>query len=63
MVSLAAQYAAALYAMAEGGQDSDPVWTEEARKTVQALGLDWDALQMTAEPASAKKLIAAKPAA
>ncbi|MFI6056256.1 hypothetical protein ACIBCO_40120 [Streptomyces violascens] len=54
------EYAAALYAMAEGGQDADPVRTQEARKTVQALGLDWDALQMTAEPASAKKLIAAK---
>ncbi|MFE9557147.1 hypothetical protein ACFYMW_11635 [Streptomyces sp. NPDC006692] len=59
-MGLREEYAAALYTMAEGGQDADPGRTDEARKTVQGLGLDWDALQMTAEPASAKKLIAAK---
>ncbi|MFF7635982.1 hypothetical protein ACFZB9_22975 [Kitasatospora sp. NPDC008050] len=54
------EYAAALYGMAEGGQDADPVRTEEARKTIAALGLDWDGLRMAAQPESAKKLIAAK---
>ncbi|MFI6056047.1 hypothetical protein ACIBCO_39005 [Streptomyces violascens] len=51
--------------MAEGSQEADPVHAEGARKTVQALvldatRLDWEALHMTVEPASAKKLIAAK---
>ena len=54
------EYAAALYRMARGGQGADQLRTEEARKTVAALGLDWDALGMSAEPESAKKLIAAK---
>ncbi|MDH6115343.1 hypothetical protein P3T36_007179 [Kitasatospora sp. MAP12-15] len=54
------EYAGALYRMAEGEQDADPVRTQEARKTIAALGLDWDALTMNAQPESAKKLIAAK---
>ncbi|MFE3186769.1 hypothetical protein ACFXKR_38855 [Streptomyces violascens] len=54
------EYAAALYRMAEGGQDADTVRTEEARKTVAALGLDWDVLKMNDEPESAQNLIAAK---
>lgn len=54
------EYASALYEMAKDGQDTDPVRTEEARKTITALGLDWDGLTMKDEPESAKKLIAAK---
>ncbi|MEY9947869.1 hypothetical protein ABH937_004972 [Kitasatospora sp. GAS1066B] len=54
------EYASALYEMAKGGPDTDRVRAAEARKTVTALGLDWDGLRMSDEPASAKKLIAAK---
>ena len=54
------EYASALYRMAKGGQDADRLRTEEARRTVTALGLDWDALRMGEEPESATKLIAAK---
>ncbi|MFI6685284.1 hypothetical protein [Streptomyces sp. NPDC050485] len=64
------EYASALYRMAKGepeadavrtgGPDSSAVRTEEARKTVAALGLDWEGLKMNDEPESAKKLIAAK---
>jgi hypothetical protein len=54
------EYAAALYTMAIGGADADRIRTEEARKTIAALGLGWEELAMNDEPESAKKLIAAK---
>lgn len=54
------EYAAALYRMAEGGSDADRVRTAEARRTIEALGLDWDDLGMKDEPESAVNLIAAK---
>lgn len=54
------EYAAALHTMAKGGQDTDQVRTAEARKTIAALGLDWDGLKMNDDSESAKKLIAAK---
>ncbi len=54
------EYASALYGMAKGDANADPVRTEEARKTIGALGLDWEGLNMHKDPESAKKLIAAK---
>jgi hypothetical protein len=54
------QYAAALFTMAAGGPNADRARTEEARRTVAALGLDWHEFGMNEEPESAKKLIAAK---
>ncbi|MFE8950148.1 hypothetical protein [Streptomyces sp. NPDC007856] len=53
-------YAAALYDMADGDPGADPVRVEEARRTIAALGLDWDDLRMKDELASAVELIASK---
>jgi hypothetical protein len=54
------EYASALYKMAKGEQGADRVRAEEAKKTIAALGLDWDELRMNDEPESARKLISAK---
>jgi len=52
-----AEYAAALYRMASS---HNTILTAEARKTIAALGMDWDGLNMGDNPESATKLIAAK---
>jgi hypothetical protein len=51
------EYAAALYRMANS---QNTILTSEARKTIAALGMDWDSLNMGDNPESATKLIAAK---
>jgi hypothetical protein len=51
------EYAAALYRMASS---QNMILTGEARKTIAALGMDWDTLSMGDNPESATRLIAAK---
>jgi hypothetical protein len=51
------EYAAALYRMASS---QNTILASEARKTIAALGMDWDSLNMGDNPESATKLIAAK---
>jgi hypothetical protein len=54
------EYASALYEIADGGPGADRTRTEEARKTITALGLDRDELNRNDKPGAATKLIAAK---